>query len=362
MGAHGRQVRQRRVKILVRAANWLGDAVMSLPALRALRARFPDAHITVLAKPWVASLYEAERSLDRIIPLEGASGPRDWGRKWHLGTTLRRERFDLAILLPNSFESAAIVWLSRARRRIGYARDGRSSLLTDAVPVPRLGEIPRHERNYYPELLRRAGLIDALPRIDEILFDGLAESRARGAALFSARGIALPVIGVSPGAAYGGAKRWLPENFAAAARELSARRKASVVVFGSAAEEDLCSQVAAASGGISLAGSTTLREFMDMTAACGLCLTNDSGAMHIAAASGVPCVTVFGPTDETATGPTGASARLVREPVDCAPCLRRECPIDHRCMTRVSVDRVLAAALEAMPGASPAGRSPSPDS
>ena len=331
------------MKILVRATNWLGDAVMSLPALRALRQQFPDAGITVLARPWVASLYEGERSIDRIIPLEGAAGPRDWAVKWRLGRRLRRESFDLAVLLPNSFESAAIVWLSRARRRVGYARDGRSLLLTDAV-VPLPGETPRHERYYYLELLRRAGLIDSIPAVEEILLDGLDEARKRGAALFATRGVALPVIGVSPGAAYGGAKRWLPDRFAQAARELAARDAASIVVFGSSGEQALCDDVARACGGHNFAGSTTLRKFIDLSAACGLCLANDSGAMHVAAAVGVPCVTVFGPTDETATGPVGRTARIVREPVDCAPCRLRECPIDHRCMTRVTVERVVAIA------------------
>jgi heptosyltransferase-2 len=329
------------VKILVRATNWLGDAVMSLPAVRALRTRFPDAEIAVLARPAVAALYEGERSIDRVIPLAGAAGARDWAVKFRLGAVLRRERFDLAVLLPNSFESAAIVWLSGARRRVGYARDGRSALLSDAIAVPGAGEIPRHERYYYLELLRRAGLISELPVVTEILLDGLPDGRARGAALFQARGVQLPVIGVSPGAAYGGAKRWLPDRFAAAARELAGDMGGSVVVFGSESERDLCSAVASASDGHNFAGSTTLREFIDMTAACSLCLTNDSGAMHVAAAVGVPCITVFGPTDETATGPTGVSAKIVREPVDCAPCKLRECPIDHRCMTRVSVERIV---------------------
>lgn len=336
------------MKILVRATNWLGDAVMSLPALRTLRARFPEAEITVLARPWVAALYEGERSIDRVIPLAVASGPRDWAAKWKLGRALRRENFDLAVLLPNSFESAAIVWLSGARRRIGYARDGRSSLLTDAIDPPKPGETPRHERYYYPELLRRAGLIDALPQIDAIHFDSLDAARTRGKAAFAARAISGPVIGVNPGAAFGGAKRWLPERFAEAARQLAERHGATVAIFGSASERELCGQVAAACGGVNLAGETTLREFIDMTAACLLCLANDSGAMHIAAAVAVPSVTVFGPTDETATGPTGPTARLVREPVDCAPCKRRECPIDHRCMTRVHVPQVVEIATEAL--------------
>ncbi len=324
------------MKILVRATNWLGDAVMSLPAVRALRTRFPGAEITVVARPAVAALYEGERSINRVIPLMGAAGARDWAVKFRMGRALRQQNFDLAVLLPNSFESAAIVWLAGARRRVGYARDGRSPLLTDPIAVPGSGEIPRHERYYYLELLRRAGLIAELPVVEEILLDGLDAARRRGEAFFKARGVSLPVTGISPGAAYGGAKRWLPERFAGVARELGG----SVAVFGSESEQGLCHEVAAACGGHNFAGSTTLREFIDMTAACSLCLTNDSGAMHIAAAVGVKCVTVFGPTDESATGPVGRSAKIVREPVDCAPCKLRECPIDHRCMTRVSVERV----------------------
>lgn len=333
------------MKILVRATNWLGDAVMSLPALRALRTRFPNALIAVLARPSVAPLYEGERSIDHVILLNGAPGARDWATKLQLCNRLRREDFDLAVLLPNSFESAALMRFSGVRRRVGYARDGRSALLTDAVTVPRDVEIPRHECYYYLELLRRAGLCDGeMPVVTEILIDGLDSARARGAALFAARGVTGPVIGVSPGAAYGGAKRWLPERFAATARELAARDGASVVIFGAAGEKELCAEVAVASGGHNFAGSTTLREFIDMSAACRLCLANDSGAMHVAAAVGVPCVTVFGPTDETATGPVGASAVLVRKLVHCAPCKLRECPIDHRCMTRVTVEQVVTAA------------------
>jgi heptosyltransferase-2 len=334
------------VKILVRATNWIGDAVMSLPALRALRSRYPDAYIAVLAKPWVAALYEGERSIDRIVPLQGAPGLRDWGLKCKAASALRKEGFDLAVLFPNSFESAAVAFLSGAKRRIGYARDARSFLLTDAVRVPVQGEIPRHERFYYLEMLRRAGIIEALPDVNEICLDGAAAARTRGEALFEARGIGLPVVGVSPGAAYGGAKRWLPGRFAEAASELAVRIGGSVAVFGSAGEKALCGEVASACRGTNFAGATTLREFIDMTAACDLFLTNDSGAMHIAAALGVPSVTVFGPTDETATGPSGAHARLLREPVDCAPCKLRECPIDHRCMTRVTARRVVEEAVK----------------
>jgi heptosyltransferase II len=334
------------LNILIRATNWIGDAIMSLPALRAVRERFPDADITVCARPWVSALYEGERSIDHVIALEGAPGARDWAAKRKLVRRLRRGQFDLAILFPNSFESAAVVRLAGVKRIVGYARDGRSLLLTDAITVPKRGEIAVHERFYYLELLRRAGLIETLPEVPEIRLDGIGELRAKGEELFETLGVKLPVIGVSPGAAYGSAKRWLPERFAESAARLAAGVGGSVAVFGSEAEKGLCGEVARAVGGRNLAGATELRAFIEMTAACSIFLTNDSGAMHIASAVGVPLVTVFGPTDESATGPLGPAARLVREPVDCAPCLLRECPIDHRCMTRVTADRVVLAAQE----------------
>ena len=159
------------------------------------------------------------------------------------------------------------------------------------------------------------------------------------------------VVGVSPGAAYGSAKRWIPERFAESAVRLSREFKGGVAIFGSKDERPLCEEVAARvrSAGVDAAnwaGETTLRQFIEMAAACRVFLTNDSGAMHIASALGVPMVAVFGATDHVATGPTGALARIVREPVECSPCLLRECPIDHVCMTKVTADRVVREAIE----------------
>jgi heptosyltransferase-2 len=233
--------------------------------------------------------------------------------------------------------------LAGIRRIIGYDRDGRGFLLTDSITAPAQH---RHERFYYLELLKRAGLVAEFPLDDAIRLTPAPEA---GAALLRDRGISGTVIGVSPGAAYGNAKRWLPERFAESARELSAALNAQVLLFGSAAERKLCETVSRAIGGKqihNLAGKTSLREFIDMASVCRIFLTNDSGAMHIASALGVPSVTVFGSTDDVTTGPTGALARIVREPVECSPCLLRECPIDHRCMTRIPASRVTAAAFE----------------
>lgn len=328
--------------ILVRATNWIGDAVMSIPALQALRARFPDARISILARPWVAGLYSSEPFCDNIISYETPSGWRGLAAKRRIASDLRRRKFDCAILLPNSFESAAITRLAGIPIRIGYARDARGWLLTHPIPVPLAGETPAHQRFYYLELLKRARLIDGYSLDWSIRLSVAKPIRARENSA--------PVIGVSPGAAYGGAKRWLPERFAEAAVQIARERNASVAVFGSKEEFNICESVRQSVESLAVsctnfAGKTTLAEFIELAAACDVFLTNDSGAMHIASALGVPTVAIFGATDDEATGPTGPNSRVIRQPVECSPCLLRECPIDHRCMTRVDASRVAEAAL-----------------
>jgi heptosyltransferase-2 len=326
-------------RILIRATNWVGDAVMSLPAARRVRECFPEAHIAVLARASVAGIYERERWVDEVIPLASAKGRGDWAGKWRTARELAGRGFDCALLLQNAFEAAALVWAARIPVRIGYNRDGRGWLLTDAIAVPKRGEIARHERFYYLELLKRAGWIRDYPADGAIRLEGAVERIPAGP------------IGISPGAAYGGAKRWLPERFAEAAIEIARQTGAAVALFGAPSERPLCEEVAerirrAGVEAHDYAGETSLAEFIRLAATCRIFLTNDSGAMHIASALGVPSVTVFGATDEIGTGPTGERARVVREPVDCAPCLLRECPTDHRCMTRVEAGRVAQVALK----------------
>jgi len=335
-------------KILVRATNWVGDAVMSLPAIRAVRARFPGAELAVLARPWVAGVYARETAIDRVVPYTAPRGGRGWPARRAAARDLGG--FDCAILLPNSFESALVAWMAAIPVRIGYRRDGRGLLLTAAIPPPGPGDIPRHERFYYLELLRRAGLIDAFPPATDIRLDGAEAARAAGRERLEREGLTGAVGGVSPGAAYGGAKRWPAERFAAAAARVAHETGAGVALFGAASERAACDTLAASLDVPvrNFAGRTSLAEFIDLAAACQVFLTNDSGAMHIATALGVPTVAVFGATDDTTTGPTGPLARVVREHVPCSPCLLRECPIDHRCMTGVTVDRVARTALELM--------------
>src|SRR5262249_37508611 len=216
-----------------------------------------------------------------------------------------------------------------------------------------------HERFYYLELLRRAGMLERFPESSAIRLEGLAAAQQSGASLLSALRISGPVIGISPGAAYGSAKRWLPERFAHAVAHAGLPLSPPFSLCGAPSERPVCDQVIAALPNSriearNLAGETTLREFIDLASVCRLFLTNDSGAMHVASALAVPTVAVFGATDDTTTGPTGPFARVIREHAECSPCLLRECPIDHRCMTRVSADRVTAVARQLWEESAPA--------
>jgi heptosyltransferase II len=323
---------------------------MSIPALQQLRRAFPRAHIAILARPWVGGLYGREPFCDELIPYEAPKGWHGLTQKWNIASELRKRDFDCAILLQNAFEAAGIARLAGVPVRIGYNRDARGWLLTRPIPIPKAGETPRHQRFYYLELLKRAKLIPEYPAETSIKLFGAGAAALQGVEHFRTAGLSEPVVGVSPGAAYGGAKRWLPERFAEAAVAVARERKATVAVFGSREEAEVCETVreAVANAGvacISFAGRTELAQFIEMAAACDVYLTNDSGPMHIASALGVPTVVVFGATDDVATGPTGERSRVVRELVECSPCLLRECPIDHRCMTRVSAARVAESAL-----------------
>jgi heptosyltransferase-2 len=341
-------------KVLVRVPNWLGDAVISLAAVRALRSVLPHAEIAVAVRPYLADFYARESAIDRVIPYTA----RTLTAKREFARSLRPHHFDLAVLLQNAFDAALLAWMANIPERIGYRRDARGLLLTHAIPVPEPGDIPRHERFYYLELLRRAGMIEHLPPSEEIRLDHVDAARESGLAHIAALGAPTPVIGVSPGAAYGGAKRWFPERFAEAAIALSPVAR-SVLVFGSASDRVACDHVAAALARSpltvrNLVGQTTLVEFINLASACRLFLTNDSGSMHVAAALGVPTVAVFGPTDDTTTGPVSHIAQVVREHAECSPCLLRECPIDHRCMTRVTANRVSTSALQLWEESAPA--------
>jgi heptosyltransferase-2 len=338
-------------KIMVRATNWIGDAVMSLPAIEALHARFPNSEIVLVSKPWVSEIYLNHPAVSRQIVYDAESEHRGARGFWKLVWKLRSERFDAAILLQNALQAAWMAWCARIPLRIGYARDGRSSLLSEAVEVPPPAAYG-HQAYYYLQLLFRSGIIERPKTLQEVRLH-LAESEQRWA-VKQLQNVGLGgrrfLAGACPGASFGGAKRWLPDRYANLADRLIDALGADVLIFGSPAERPLAEAVARAMAHtpVIVAGETTLREFMALLAKCRLVITNDSGPMHLAAALGLPLVAVFGSTDERATGPVALRARIIKHPVECSPCGLRECPIDFRCMNGISVDDVYMAALESV--------------
>ena len=345
-------------RLVIRAPNWIGDAVMCEPAIRGLRSLFPQAELTLLAKAAVADVFVGYPGLDHIIVYEDKGVHAGLAGKWTLAGTLRQQGFARAVLFQNAFEAAFLTWLADIPRRYGYATDGRAVFLTDPVAVPDPGQLS-HQVGYYWNMLRLLGLPGEPPA--PTLAMSPDEERVIDERL-AAAGIGPDdvVIGINPGSTYGNAKRWLPERFAETARRLAGQLNThggtgvAVVILGAKGEEQLGKDIAARVGtrSVVLSGTTTIRELMAVTKRCRMLLTNDTGPMHIAAAYGVPIVAVFGPTDWRTTSPYGQAHAIVREPVDCAPCLLRECPIDHRCMTGVSVDRVYETAIEQMQGLS----------
>jgi heptosyltransferase-2 len=322
-------------RILVRAPNWIGDAVMSLGAVRDLRRSFPSATLDVLARPWVADLYGAVREVDAV---------RRTGT-FRADVAALRGAFDLAVLLPNSFGSALQVFAARIPERWGYATEGRGPLLTRKARVPREDLRASSEVYYYRAMLSGLGLgVSATP---DVSLDPPAAWGARGAEILGSDG---PWIGINAGAAFGSAKQWIPDRFAAVAEAARKRFGARIVVVGGPADRSLGQRIASSLGAPArvLCGETTLPELIGVLSQLRLLLTNDSGPMHLASAQGVPVVAVFGSTDWRETAPVRSPHQIVREEVDCAPCKLRECPIDHRCMTLVSVDRVMRAVEEVM--------------
>jgi heptosyltransferase II len=336
------------VKILVRATNWVGDAIMALPALRALRGAFPEANISILARPYVADIYRGQGIADALLPYDPRGPHVGWRGRERLARELREQHFDAAILLQNAFDAAWLAWRARIPQRIGYARDARSFLLTKAVPVPKAGEIPVHEQFYYLELLRRAdwlhnytGETQVTLRVDA----RAAETAERSLLLAGAHPTKLRVA-IGAGASYGSAKCWPPQRFAEVANQLTKQFDANLIFFGTAAEADVSKAIAAdmRRAPIDLTGKTAIAELPALLSRCNLFIGNDSGAMHVAAAVGLPIVATFGPTDPSGTAPITTRCAIIREKPHCSPCFLRHCPIDHRCMRRITPESVTAAA------------------
>ncbi len=327
---------------------------MCEPALRGLRVLFPQAELTMLAKSAIAELFIGYPGLNRVLVYDDKGSHAGLSGKWALAGMLRRQQFDLVVLFQNAFEAAFLTWLAGIPRRYGYATDGRTFFLTDPIAVPDRGVL-RHQVGYYWNLLKPLGMAGE-PSAPTLVVSANDERMLETKLVSAGIGSSDIVIGINPGSTYGRAKRWLPERFAEVAQRLVGRlrqdegKQVAVLILGAAGEESLGKDIAARidARSVVLSGTTTIRELMAAAKRCRLLLTNDTGPMHIAAACGVPVVAIFGPTDWRTTAPYGQERSIVREPVDCAPCLLRECPIDHRCMTRVSVNRVYEAGLASL--------------
>jgi len=328
-------------RILIRAANWVGDAIMTTPVVRALRKNYPKAQITVLAKPWVVPVYETSPHVNEVMVYQSQGRHRMGAGTLRLARDIRNRQFHLAVLMQNAFEAGLLAFLAGVPERLGYNTDGRSLLLNRRIkmdPVLKKG----HLIDYYLAILKGGGLETHGRELELHLRD---QDREWAQAFLRKHGLSRPVIGINPGATGGTAKRWFPERYAELAGILSKQYNTRVIIFGGPADHDLGEEISNMKKEtcINMAGKTSLSRAFALIGACDLFVTNDSGLMHAAAAQDVNQVAVIGSTDFIATAPANANSIMVREPVDCSPCLKAECPIDHRCMDRIRVKDVAQA-------------------
>jgi lipopolysaccharide heptosyltransferase II len=390
-------------RILVRGVNWLGDAVMTTPALLRLREHFPDALIALLTPEKLRGLWHHHPAIDEVITFKSDETAFQVARKVRVMMwpdaegkptvaaaakraagvihPLQRGAFDLALVLPNSPRSALEAWLARIPCRVGYARPWRNFFLTTAVPSrPDAGHMRKRSVNEIKNLISADGAIDVsrftFPASAHQVHDYLHLIAALGAnpeplptqlvvtpgeIKAAAQKFDLtsqfnrPLFGLNPGAEYGPAKRWPAERFIAAAREIQKRTNCLWLILGGKGDALLAGEIESAiaagkSTATNLAGKTSLRELCAVIKQCRVLLTNDTGPMHIAAALGTPVVVPFGSTSPELTGPilsAGARDQLIKSDAPCSPCFLRECPIDFRCMNGITVERVVEAVMKA---------------
>ena len=337
-------------RIFVRGTNWIGDAVMQIPALRELRRIFPAARITLHTRGWARGIFEDAEFIDEILTFEkGKSKIKDALAQAKI---LRAKQFDLAVVLPNSFESALVAKLSGVRRRFGYATDGRSLLLTDAPEVPEWKN-ERHEVFYYlhliaeveRKLLGTATVLANQPKIDLKIS---ADRRQQARAILTDNKVDLSrkTVALGVGSTNSRAKRWQAGSFAELNDRLQTELNANVILVGAADELDVSNEVYEKSTKkpIILTGETNLSEATTILSEVDLLVSNDMGLAHIASAVGTATLVIFGPTNPNTTKPWNAD--MIYKNVECSPCMLRDCPIDHRCMTRISAAEVFAQARE----------------
>ena len=339
-------------RILLRVPNWVGDAVMTLPALEALARLYPLAEITVLARKTVVPVYERHPAVADIMVYGDEF--RSLGGRFRLSARLRSRGFHLAVLFQNAFDAAFLSFMSRIPERVGYGRDMRSGLLTRAIPFTQETR-KLHHIEYYLDIIRALGPVKTEPGARPVLYTGEDETRWAGDFL-EKKGVpgGSVLTGAAPGAAYGPAKMWGAEGFAEALSRLREELGGAALIFGGPGDVEAAEKVFEGTRGragpgpvLNLAGRTTLRQCMALMKRLSVFITNDSGAMHLAAALGVPTVAIFGSTDPALTGPRGEKTRVVIKRTECSPCFERVCRHGHmECMEAVTVDDVLEAARD----------------
>ena len=331
--------------LLIRSTNWIGDAVMTTPAVRAIRENFPQARISLLAKPWVAPVFQHNPHVDDIILYDAKGRHRGATGSIRLAKDLRANSFDAAILLQNAFEAALIVFMAGIPLRIGYNRDARGFLLTHSIPLTdAIRKV--HQTGYYLNILSGAGLAAESGPLELYL---APEQKSAAAETLAKCGIAAdtPKVGLCPSATFGPAKQWFPNRFAELADRLSVQYGTQTVILGGPGDFLLGEKILNGmhTSAVNLCGRTGLGEAMSLIERCRLIVCNDSGLMHVGAALQVPLIAIFGSTDPVATGPYSPNSQMVRSSLPCSPCLKPECPLGHLdCMQQIEVEMVFRAA------------------
>jgi heptosyltransferase-2 len=317
---------------------------MTTPAIGVIRQHFPNAEITILANHLVAQLFSPHDWVDRVITFDRTGRHKGIAGRLRLASELREHAFDMAIILPNSFDSALVPWLAGIPARIGKNSDGRGLLLTECYR-PAKGAPVCHEVEYYLHLIRHFGIAGDIRQPQLFI---TADEAGQAAQKLQQHGIQAAdfLVGINPGATFGSAKRWYPDRFAEVARRLAEEWSARIIIFGGPHEVDIAADIEMHLAGscLNMAGKTSVRELMALIGRCNFFVTNDSGPMHIAAACGIPLVAIFGSTDHTGTAPYSKNAVIVRKEIPCAPCKLRECPTDRACMSAVTTEDVVDSA------------------
>lgn len=328
-------------RLLVKGTNWVGDTIMSFPAVHSLRHLFPHAHISVLVKSRLVELWKTNPNLDEVIPYDMPTGAGRIFGEVQIGRLIKGKAIDLAVILPRSFSSALMVFLGRVPHRIGYNSEGRNVFLTEGIDCPP-GLLSRHRMYYYLNLVERLGRCPS-PPVPSLSINGKQERWSNEFLLrHGLKGKVL--IGLNPGATYGEAKCWPSERFVALGKRLRDGYGASLIIFGASRpqEKALNTEIARGIGAgcLDLSGRTSLLQLAALLRHCHVLVTNDTGTMHVAAGVGTRVVAIFGPTDPRTTAPLGEGHVVIRKEVSCSPCLKRVCPVDHRCMNLIEVGEV----------------------